>query len=363
MTNSTEPTIIIPAYCPDERLIQLVRELKDKAGWPVVVVDDGSGQCYYKIFSAVAQTGAVILTHRENRGKGAAIKTAIHYAKTHYPIAVGWVTADADGQHAVSDIVAVGRALQDNPRDLIMGTRDFSQKQVPFKSRWGNRITAAVFRLTTGTKCSDTQTGLRGIPTVMSDMLLATEGERFELEMNFLMNAAQDGETIRPVAIQTIYEKGNPTSNFNAVGDSLRVFSRIIKFACSSLSCAGIDLLGFTLLSLYCFGTTASGLFISTVAARLVSGSVNFFINQRWVFKGGGHWEEAAKYLALFLCQMGASGLLVSALSASTGYALAMKILVDSGLFILSYWIQKNFIFNQKRSLSHGRTTEKETIV
>jgi len=70
MTNSTEPTIIIPAYCPDERLIQLVRELKDKAGWPVVVVDDGSGQCYYKIFSAVAQTGAVILTHRENPGQG-----------------------------------------------------------------------------------------------------------------------------------------------------------------------------------------------------------------------------------------------------------------------------------------------------
>jgi glycosyltransferase involved in cell wall biosynthesis len=346
MYDPTLPIIVIPAYKPDGRLPELVDALRQSWDYPVVIVDDGSGPEYNRIFKALRRTGCTVLTHRVNQGKGAALKTGVRHAVSHYPISVGYVTADADGQHLPEDIAAVAEALMTTSNTLIMGTRDFSGEQVPFKSRWGNRISSFAFGLVTGRKCPDTQTGLRGIPAICTDLFFSTRGNRFEFEMNFLMAVARADFPIQPLPIATVYEAGKHATHFHTLRDSFLVFEEILKFACSSLACAAIDISIFAALSYKILGTTASGFFLATILARLCSGGVNFVLNQRWVFDSSQKKSELVKYLILFFCQMGASGLLTGQAATLIGSGIAAKIIVDGTLFIISYLIQKHLIFN-----------------
>jgi len=94
--------ILIPAYEPNQRLINLIHDLKDTCDYEIVVVDDGSGPSYKSIFDKVSSLGCTVLTHERNRGKGAALKTGFHYIQETKE-AAGVVTADCDGQHLPKD--------------------------------------------------------------------------------------------------------------------------------------------------------------------------------------------------------------------------------------------------------------------
>ena len=101
-----------------------------------------------------------VIHHRENLGKGAAIKTALKYIKQEMD---GWGVIgimDADGQHLPEDMERLLMKASSEPEALILGSRTMD-KSVPWKSRMGNQITKGVFRLVTGTAVTDTQTGLR----------------------------------------------------------------------------------------------------------------------------------------------------------------------------------------------------------
>ena len=75
---------LIPAYEPDRKLIGLTADLKDR-GFDIVVVDDGSGPEYMELFEDLSQM-ATVLTHAENRGKGAALKTGMNYINKYMAI-------------------------------------------------------------------------------------------------------------------------------------------------------------------------------------------------------------------------------------------------------------------------------------
>ena len=93
-----------------------------------------------------------------NQGKGQALKTAFTYIQEQN-IYGTVVTADADGQHKVWDIFRTANKASENPNKLILGVRAFSGK-VPLRSRFGNSLTKALFKLQTGVGVTDTQTGL-----------------------------------------------------------------------------------------------------------------------------------------------------------------------------------------------------------
>ena len=186
--------IVIPAYEPDERLLQLLETLRTADLAPVVIVDDGSGSKYKEIFERaqayVQASGGAVLTHEVNRGKGRALKTAFGYILKEYPEAVGCVTADSDGQHSAECIEKVKDALEAQPDKLILGVRRFDTENVPLRSRLGNGITERIFAYVSGLHVSDTQTGLRGIPRAFMKELLDVPGERFEFETQMLLESA-----------------------------------------------------------------------------------------------------------------------------------------------------------------------------
>ena len=224
--------VLIPSYKPDEKLLTLLNALsaQDKyAG--LLVVDDGGGETYRPIFERAKEIpGVTVVSHAVNQGKGRALKTGINAAMNLYPGA-DIVTADADGQHTPEDIARIADALeQADGATIVLGKRVFG-KGTPVKSFLGNTITRWVFALSTGTRVYDTQTGLRGLPSALLPDMLHIPGERYEYEMNVLLQAPREGAAFLEIEIRTVYENNNAGSHFHPVRDALLVFTRILSFA------------------------------------------------------------------------------------------------------------------------------------
>jgi hypothetical protein len=75
-----------------------------------------------------------------------------------------------------------------------------------------------------GLKVADTQTGLRGWPRRACERNLRNPATGFEFNLATLLAAAAAGDTIIERPIQTIYERGNPTSHFRPLQDSFRIY-------------------------------------------------------------------------------------------------------------------------------------------
>lgn len=342
--------IIIPAYNPNERLVNLIEALVNLSKDPIIIVNDGSLETSLKYFNQAKQFGCNIVNHKENKGKGAAIKTGIQYANENFFNFSGYITCDADGQHLPKDILKVSMTLEDNPEMLILGHRNFKSKNVPFKSKVGNYISAKYFYINTKTKCTDTQTGLRGIPYYLTDEMLRIQENRYDYEMMFLMNVAKLGIKFLEVDITTVYLDNNSESHFRPVIDSIRIYKKPLKFALTSFSSALLDLFVFTILIAIPNNKVAIVILIATISARIISGIYNFLLNRIWSFNSKSPIKKQFyKYLILYISQLVLSILIVSILSIIPIHLTVIKAVVDSTLFIGSYFIQKNWVFKTSR--------------
>lgn len=340
--------VLIPAYEPDGRLPETVRALLEAGSGPVVVVDDGSSPACAACFDALEALGVPVCRHARNLGKGVAIKTGVRYVLEHFPNCKGVVTADADGQHSPEDIRRVAERTAREGAFLVLGVRDFSQENVPWRSFMGNRITSGVFRAITRVRCPDTQTGLRGIPAALFPLALAAEGDRYEYEMNVLLDAAGRRLPFDMVPIRTIYLDGNQSSHFRVVRDSFLIYRRPAMFLLGAAASALVDLAAFSLFLRFLFRGDRSRLFAATVLARLLSGCVNFLFNKRFTFRSrGSAARESGRYLCLFLATMLVSGAGVAALGRLPVPALVIKIAVDSLLFLVNYIVERKWVFRR----------------
>lgn len=224
--------ILIPAYKPDMKLVELCEKLVKQEGIKVVVVDDGSGPDFRKVFDSLPEEVRFI-TYPVNKGKGGALKTGIKEIYEKMPECERLVTADADGQHKFEDIKRVMELSEKNPGALILGSRKFSGDNVPFRSRFGNNTTSVVFKLATGVKVGDTQTGLRGFDREGMKEFMTTSGDRYEYEINVLLWAAKKGIPIKELDIETVYIEENKSSHFNPLKDSWKIYKCILRSAFS----------------------------------------------------------------------------------------------------------------------------------
>lgn len=338
--------VIIPALNPEQDLIRLVKELTEMDFSDIFIINDGSHRNYQQIFHKVENMGCHVITHNENRGKGAAIKSGITAAIDMYGKGNYYVTADADGQHLPNDIHKVAKHLQLHPDMLVLGIRSFEGSEVPWKSRLGNRFTSLFFKLTNGISCTDTQTGLRGIPPCLEKLAANEEGERYDYEMNFLTDAVKS-VPLCFVPITTVYKEQNRGSHFRPLADSVLVYGRFLRFMGASILGAMTDILLFYILYALPFSSLTARVIAASVLARIASGIVNYLVNRFWSFKSRRPaGKEALRYGTLFLCQMAASAGLTAALTWVVP-AVPAKILVDVSLFFLSYVIQKNWVFRK----------------
>lgn len=213
--------VLAAVYQPGPRLLEFAAELR--AADPalrLLVVDDGSGPASAPVLEAVPGT---VVRLGANQGKGAALKAGLRLVDEDV------VCADPDGQHQVSDVLRVAERVRSTGH-MVLGVRRF-EGSVPLRSRVGNAVTGRLFRMATGRRVTDTQTGLRGFPRDLVAWLTTVDGERYEYEMNVLLAAAGSGRPIEQVEIETRYEKDNAGSHFSSLTDSVRIYWPLVRHA------------------------------------------------------------------------------------------------------------------------------------
>ena len=340
--------LIVPAYRPTEDMIPMLERFTGNPEYVPIVVNDGSGAEYEGVFARIPD-GCVLLRHEVNRGKGAALKTAIGYVLEKLPECGLAVTADADGQHHYEDIQRVVASAAERPGTLVLGSRAFDG-DVPFKSRWGNAITRQVFAIASGVKIRDTQTGLRAFDRACMEKFATIPGDRYEYEINMLLYAARESIEMREETIRTIYLDDNSASSFHPFRDSFKIYACILKYAMSSIIAFLVDWLLLNLLAHVPFGLGAAGnLTLSQVIARVVSATVNFIINKKVVFRSKEDWKpEFVKYAGLAVVVLVGNVLLMRLLNGVMGWNYNVAyVLIQVVMYVFNFVLQGRFVYNR----------------
>ena len=237
---------LIPAYCPEDRMIDLLKKLSE-LNFSVLVIDDGSGENYDAIFNKASQY-ADVKRYQNNRGKGEALKYGLRCIAEIFQPPYTVVTADADGQHRVEDIVRVSDTAIDNPDSLILGKRNLG-KTAPVKSRIGNGITRVLYHLTTGRKIYETQTGLRAFSDRLLPRFLKLPGHRYEFEIDMILECA-DTEIIE-TEIKTVYFDNNAASHFRPFAETVSLNKEFLRYKLPSLTAGLAGYLLFVILATF----------------------------------------------------------------------------------------------------------------
>lgn len=365
MNDLSKISVVLPSLDPDDKLVAVIDGLLEYGFTDIILVNDGSKPENLHYFEdAAAQHPEIhLLHHPVNRGKGAALKTAFAWFLENRPDAVGVVTVDGDNQHHPEDTRNCALRMMETGK-LVLGVRDFSLPHVPPRSRMGNRITSGVFKIFVGMTISDTQTGLRAIPTADIETLITIYGDRFEYETNMLLAMKDYGIAFDEVKIRTVYIEENKSSHFHAIKDSWRIYKLILKhffrYTISAIVSAVVDN-GLSMLLNALLHTLISGAAltaVTTLGARAVSSLLNFFMNHKLVFESKVPTGKAmARYYMLALPQLLAQFLLTQGVFSLFGiqdhqvllrgviYALVMTV-----LYFVSYAIQQRWVFSAKSS-------------
>jgi glycosyltransferase involved in cell wall biosynthesis len=221
---------VIPAYNHARNLGTVVRAAL-ASGAPVIVVDDGSTDSTADVLAE--PTGAVVVRHERNQGKGAAILTGLKVAAGPPLGARFAVTVDADGQHRPDDARNLLAAIESEAAAcLVLGSRvGMRGRAVPWSSRFGRGFSGFWVRASGGPSVSDSQTGFRVYP-LPETLLLPTRARRFQFEVEVLVHAHRAGIPIREVPVGVAYDPpGGRVSHFRPGRDFARnaaTFTRLI---------------------------------------------------------------------------------------------------------------------------------------
>jgi glycosyltransferase involved in cell wall biosynthesis len=213
--------VVIPAYQAAATIAAVVsRASRAVPGATVYVVDDGSTD---GTSAAGRGTGATLLVHQRNRGKGAALATGIAAALEGGADVI--ITLDADGQHLPEEIPGLAAPVLAGAADLTVGARARTGA-MPWGRRCTNWLSAALASRIGGVAVPDAQSGFRALSRGVAQAVRPGE-QGYDFETAFLLAALARGFRVGFVSASTVYA-GRP-SHFRHWADTwrqARVFTR-----------------------------------------------------------------------------------------------------------------------------------------
>ena len=359
-------TVVIPSYNPDVKLSMLVDELIMSGFSDIIIIDDGSDFGIRNVettFEYVRKKAeCTILHHPANLGKGMALKTGFKFCMHNRSKDTIVVTTDDDGQYSVDDICKCLEVYEEkyekNYAELpvLIASRDFKASAYPAKRYIINKIAGVAMTYLCGVDVKDVQTGLRLIPVQYMKKLLEISGDRFEYEINMLVELKYNNIKTVEHIISMEKETTIRHADYNPIWDICRLIAVMLKYAASSLAATALDVAVFYGIILMMDDTLmhidkSAGMLWATFVARIVSSTFNCIVNKRTVFKSDEPMKRViVKFYIFSLLRAGFSYGMVLGVSYLLGsYAdtatVIVKLIVDLILFFAGYGIQKKFIF------------------
>ena len=206
---------IIPAYNVEKKLAGVIDEIKHYLE-NIIVVNDGSSDSTKTVAN---NCDVIVLSHKNNSGKGAALITGFHKA-----ISLNWdaiITLDADGQHDPNSIPDFINFFENNTDDVdfIIGSRMKDISSMPLHRIFSNKTTSQLISWRIKQKITDSQSGYRLLKSdIVKNINLTTN--HYDTETEILLKSGLSGYKISMLDINTIYN--DASSSMHLLLDTLR---------------------------------------------------------------------------------------------------------------------------------------------
>ena len=214
--------VCIPAF-NEEKTINNVISSCSRFFDKIVVCDDGSTD---DTFKKAEEAGATVIKHKNNKGKGAALKSLFKFVKTLDPEVV--VTIDGDGQFLPEESEKLMKSILDGASDIVIGYRFDDKSEMPSYRKMGNKLLDKMTNLASDLPFRDTQSGFRAYSKKAIDTIQFTN-DGFGADSEILIDASRKGLRIAEEKISVIYNTGGKTSTKNPVSHSTGVVSSLIE--------------------------------------------------------------------------------------------------------------------------------------
>lgn len=194
--------VAIPVYNEAKHVTQVLRQVREVAS-EILVVNDGSTDGTADLLAR--EHDLHLITHRQNRGYGAAIRSAMAFALAHrYEVLV---TMDCDGQHEPHRIPVLLEALTADV-EMVSGSRYLRRfrydDEPPEDRRRINQIITQELNERLGLNLTDAFCGFKAYRVAaLRDLDLTEDGWGMPLQL--WVQAAFLGWRIREVAVPRLY--------------------------------------------------------------------------------------------------------------------------------------------------------------
>jgi glycosyltransferase involved in cell wall biosynthesis len=211
----------IPAYNEESHIESLVKSAKNHVD-SVVVCDDGSTD---NTASIAKKAGAIVISHKTNKGYGASIISLFNYARENNAEAM--ITLDGDGQHNPDQIPLLLNTMSQHNVDVVIGSRFLNNNtKAPGYRQRGIKIITSTANYGTNLKVSDSQSGFRAYSKNAINAIHPTE-ENMSVSTEILFKISNKGLSLAEVPITVSYD--GDTSQHNPVSHGVSVLANTIK--------------------------------------------------------------------------------------------------------------------------------------
>jgi polyprenyl-phospho-N-acetylgalactosaminyl synthase len=218
--------LIIPVY-NEQGVIGAVLSEALKTFPNTVCVDDGSTD---RSTCEIANSKARLVRHPVNLGQGAALQTGLEYA-VRDPAAMYFVTLDGDGQHRISDAVAMVEELKKGEYDVILGSRFLShQESLPSLKRALLKAATCFSNAVADIRLTDTNNGLRAFTRRFAERLEISSPDMTHAT-EIIIKVGRSGLKYKEMAVTidyTDYSRAKGQSIWNSVNIFFDVFFQYI---------------------------------------------------------------------------------------------------------------------------------------
>jgi len=193
-------SVVIPTYNEKASILTVIARVKDapiNLRREIIVVDDCSTDGTRELLGRIDDAAVHVLFHERNRGKGAAIRTALEHA------AGGIVMIqDADLEYDPADYPAMLKPILDDRADAVFGTRFLggTHRVLYYRHYIGNRIITALSNLFTNLNLTDMEVGYKAFRTCVLKGI-TIKSNRFGFEPEITAKLARAGCRIYEVPI------------------------------------------------------------------------------------------------------------------------------------------------------------------
>ena len=221
--------LLVPAYNPDNKLLQLINSLKQIDNLSILIINNGNDNTFDHIFNSIDKLPNIIVYKvLKNQGKGFGIKTGIEYILKNFNFIDNIIFSDADGQHTFEDIKKIhNECLKiDMKRKFLIGRRLYTIN-TPIKNYLGNYFYNVLLFYIKNINI-DSLCGLRAISKDNSKLFLDVENNDFTVEIVSLLKLRKNNIIFKEIEISATYFADHKT-NFHYFSDSIKLIKLLFK--------------------------------------------------------------------------------------------------------------------------------------